>query len=71
MSKNNKEKTKAKIQVKKTPEVKYSRAEIFESASAFGESKEVIAGALRLANKDELTRSETESVIRKFKTRKV
>lgn len=66
-----KEITKPKVQVTKVPETKYSRAEIFEAASSFGESQEVVAGALRLANKDELTRSEIEGAIRKFKTRKV
>lgn len=70
--------TKKKIEPKKKetkalkiPETKYSRAEIIVAASSFGESQEVVAGALRLADKNELTRVEIESAIRKFKTRKV
>lgn len=62
---------KPKVQTTKVTETKYSRSEIIGAASSFGESQEVIAGALRLANKEELTRSEIESAIRKFKTRKV
>lgn len=53
------------------PETRYSRSEIIGAASSFGESQEVIAGALRIVNKEELTRSEVENAIRKFKTRKV
>lgn len=56
---------------KVVPETKYSKDEIINSASSFGETQEVIAGALRLANKSEFTRAEIVNAIRKFKTRKV
>lgn len=52
-------------------ETKYSRSEIIGAASSFGVMPEVMAGALRLANKDELTRSEAEEAIKAFKERKV
>lgn len=55
----------------KAPEVLYSRSEIIEAAYSLGELPETIAGALSLSEKDELSRSEVEQLIKKFKTRKV
>lgn len=71
MTKKKTESKKREAKVTKIPETKYSRSEILGAASSFGESQEVVAGALRIANKEQLTRSEIENAIRKFKTRKV
>lgn len=62
-----------KVDAKKVnmSEPKYSRSEILGAASSFGVKPELLAGALRLSDKEELTRVEVEDVIRKFKTRKV
>lgn len=49
----------------------YSRAEIMASAFSFGVKPEVMAGALKLANKDELTKSEIKEAIEQFKRRRV
>lgn len=65
---------KEKLKVKKVidiPETMYSRSEILGAASSFGVKPEMLAGALRLSEKKELTRSEVEDLLRKFKTRKV
>lgn len=52
-------------------EAVYSREELVAAATAFGVKPEVVAGALRLAGKDSLTRAEAEKVIKKFLERKV
>lgn len=62
---------KPKTSTKVVQEAKYSKDEIIDAASYFGEKQEVIAGALRLENKEEFTRNEINNAIRKFKTRKV
>ncbi len=49
----------------------YSRDELIAAASSFGVKPEVVAGALRLARKDAMTRSEAEAAIKKFRERKV
>lgn len=49
----------------------YSRDELIAAASSFGVKPEVVAGALKLADKDSMTRSEAEEAIRKFLRRKV
>ena len=49
----------------------YSRSELIEAASSFGVKPEVIAGALRLAGKDSMTRAEAEKAIKRFLERKV
>lgn len=49
----------------------YSRAEIMAAAFSFGVKPEVMAGALKLANKDELTKSEIKEAIEQFKKRRV
>lgn len=61
------------FRAKKTTEHEpvYSRSEIIEAASSFGVKPELLAGALRLSEQDELTRSEVEDLLRKFKSRKV
>lgn len=49
----------------------YTREELLASAASFGVKPEVIAGALKLAKKDKLTRSEMEEAIKKFMEREV
>ncbi len=51
-------------------ESKYSREELLNNASAFGVMPEVIAGALALLGKDEMTRKEAEDAIKRFLERK-
>ena len=52
-------------------ESKYSKEELLNNASAFGVMPEVIAGALALTGKDEMTRQEAEEAIKRFLERKV
>lgn len=52
-------------------ETMYTREEIEASPSSFGVRAEVLAGALRLAEGDELSRSQVFSAIETFKKRKV
>jgi len=49
----------------------YGREELINAASSFGVKPEVVAGALRLAGKNSMTRTEAEEAIRKFLRRKV
>ncbi len=49
----------------------YSREELIAAAFSFGVKPEVMAGALRLAGKDSLTRAEAEKAIKAFLERKV
>lgn|GEM_PF-1653318 len=49
----------------------YSRDELIAAASSFGVRSEVVAGALRLAGKDSMTRAEAEKAIKAFLERKV
>ena len=53
------------------PESVYSRSELIASASSFGVKPEVMAGALRLADKDTMTKAEAEKAIKNFLERKV
>jgi len=55
----------------KMAEPKYSRTEILGAASSFGVRLEVLAGALRMAGKNAMTRAEVEEAIKQFKGRKV
>lgn len=58
----------------KEKEVKYTRQEILAGAqTAFGVKREVVTGALTLAKEGqvEFTKSEVESLIKKFNERKV
>ncbi len=49
----------------------YSHAELLAAAWSFGVKPEVVAGALRLAGKDAMTRTEAEKAIKEFLERKV
>lgn len=49
----------------------YSRDELIAAASAFGVTPEVVAGALRLAGTDRMTRAGAEAAIKRFLTREV
>ena len=53
------------------PEPQYSRSELIEAASSFGVKPEVVAGALKLAGKDKMTKSEAEKAIKLYLERKV
>jgi len=53
------------------PEARYSRNELITAASSFGVKPEVMAGALKLAGKDTLTKSEAEKAIKLYLERKV
>lgn len=55
----------------KEPETKYSKAEVLAASASFGVSVDLMAGALRLAGKQEFTKSEVEDAIRRFKKREV
>lgn len=68
---NKKDKKKETEAQKTSPEPTYSRAEIMAAAVSFGVKPEVMAGALRLVYKDELTRNEIHKAIEQFKERKV
>lgn len=54
-----------------TPEPKFSRVEILSNAEAFGVRMEVLAGALKLADKEHLTRQEVLDAIKQFRERTV
>ena len=49
----------------------YSRSELIEAAYSFGVKPEVVAGALKLAGKESMTRPEAEKAIKRFLERKV
>ena len=49
----------------------YSRSELIAAASSFGVKPEVMAGALKLAGKDTMTKAEAEKAIKDFLKRKV
>ena len=66
----NKQEKKTESRVSQS-EPTYSRAEIMAAAASFGVKPEVMAGALRLVDKDELTRNELQKAIEQFKERKV
>ncbi len=53
------------------PEARYSRSELIAAASSFGVKPEVMAGALKLAGKDKMTKSEAEKAIKLYLERKV
>ncbi len=58
------------VEKEKPIESKYSRKELLNNASAFGVMPEVIAGALALANKNEMTKKEAEAAVKRFLERK-
>jgi len=49
----------------------YSRSELIEAAYSFGVKPEVVAGALKLAGKESMTRPEAEKAIKRFLQRRV
>lgn len=49
----------------------YSREELLAGASGFGVQPEVISGALALAGRKQMTRSQMEAAIKEFRERKV
>jgi len=53
------------------PEPHYSRSELIAAASSFGVKPEVMAGALKLAGKDTMTKAEAEKAVKDFLERKV
>ena len=53
------------------PETRYSRSELIAAASSFGVKPEAMAGALKLAGKDTMTKAEAEKAIKDFLKRKV
>ena len=53
------------------PEARYSRSELITAASSFGVKPEVVAGALKLAGKESMTRAEAGKAIKAFLERKV
>lgn len=52
-------------------EAVYSKDELISTADAFDVKPEVIAGALKLAGKDEMTKKEAEKAIKAFLEREV
>lgn len=53
------------------PEALYNRSEIKGAASSFGVVPELLAGALSLSDKEQLSRLEVVNLINRFKERKV
>ena len=53
------------------PKARYSRSELIAAASSFGVKPEVMAGALKLAGKDTMTKAEAEKAVKDFLERKV
>ena len=49
----------------------YSRSELIAAASSFDVKPEVMAGALKLAGKDTMTKAEAEKAVKDFLERKV
>ena len=49
----------------------YGRSELIASASSFGVKPEVMAGALKLAGKESMTKTEAEKAVKDFLERKV
>ena len=60
-----------KIVTVQQPEPQYSRDELIAAASSFGVKPEVMAGALKLAGKDTMTKAEAEKAVKDFLERKV
>ncbi len=55
----------------KEPEAVYGRDELMAAAASFGVKAEVVAGALKLAGRDAMTRKEAEAAIKRFMEREV
>ena len=60
-----------KVITQKQPNDLYGRSELIEAASSFGVKPEVIAGALKLTGKDNMTKEEAKRAIKKYMERKV
>ena len=60
-----------KIVTVQQPEPQYSHNELIEAAFSFGVKPEIVAGALKLAGKDSMTKAEVEKAIKDFLKRKV
>lgn len=60
-----------KVITQKQPNDLYGRSELIEAASSFGVKPEVVAGALKFAGKDSMTKTEAEKAIKAFLERKV
>ena len=60
-----------KVQEVKQDESVYSRDELLAAAVSFGVKPEVVAGAMRLAGKNAMTRAEAEAAIKTFLERMV
>ena len=60
-----------KPELSRRPEPRYSRGELIEAASSFGVKPEVMVGALKLAGKESMTKTEAEKAIKAFLERKV
>lgn len=56
---------------KKQREPTYTREELIAGAAAFGVRPEIMAGALRLAGRDRLTRAEAEQAVKTYLMREV
>ena len=52
-------------------EARYSHSELIAAASSFGVKPEVMVGALKLAGKESMTKTEAEKAIKAFLERKV
>lgn len=66
-----KETPRAQVEVTNIDEPAYERDDILRNASAFSVSRELMAGALRLSDKKQLTKKEIKDLIQKFKKRGV
>lgn len=55
----------------KKQEQAYSYEELLLASASFGVKTEVVAGAIKLANKTTMTRAETEEAIKDFLERQV
>jgi len=64
-------KDKVEQATEKKADVVYTREELLEGAYAFGVKPEIVAGALRLAGKDAMTKAEAEKAIKAFLEREV
>lgn len=60
-----------KIEKKKQPDAVYSRSELIEAASSFGVKPETMAGAIKLAGKNKMTKTEVQAAVKKYLERKV
>lgn len=70
MSKSKKEMTQEKT-IHVVPEVRYGHDEIISHYRSFGVEQYTLVGALAESGKSELTRSEVEAAIKKFKNKEV